>query len=455
MVDCYRRRIAFISEHASPAAVRGGADAGGQNVYVDELSRHLGQIGFEVDVFTRRDAADAPPVLDWAPNVRIVNLPVGPARFMPKDELWPFMPAFRDAFVRFCRQDGTRYDLIHGNFWMSGWVATELKRELGVPAVQNFHALGTTKQRHQGAADTSPSGRIAVEHATIRDVDCVIAQCPQERLELVGDYGARPERIALIPAAVNTTTFRPVPRDEARRRIGLDDAGPVIVYVGRMLPRKGVRNVVRALAILRSRWNGASPRQSNGFHRTERGEPLLLLVGGGTSEPSCEATAEIAELKRLAAELGVADRVRFAGRRQPDVLHLYYGAGDVAVTTPWYEPFGLTPLEAMACARPVIGSAVGGITYTVRDGETGFLVPPRDPEALAVRLDFLLTRPALSDQMGAAGRRRVEGSFTWATAAASTAELYAELMAEREAPTAVRPLMGLGTYLGGDGVGNR
>src|SRR5205814_8254443 len=134
----------------------------------------------------------------------------------------------------------------------------------------------------------------------------------------------------------------------------------------------------------------------------------LLVVGGEKIEPVPVAAPEIGELQRLAAELGVIDHVRFVGKRQPNELRYYYSAGDVVVTTPWYEPFGLTPLEAMACARPVIGSAVGGIAYTIVDGETGFLVPPRNPEKLAERLYQLLTRPELRQCMGQAARLRVE-----------------------------------------------
>ena len=407
------RRIAMLSEHASPVALLGSEDAGGQNVYVDEVSRHLAGHGCAVDIFTRRDRTHASAVIEWAPGVRIINLRAGPPRFLLKDAIWPYMPDFRDALLRFARRDGVSYDLIHGNFWMSGWAAAELRRRLGVPAVQIFHALGQTKRRHQGASDTSPPARIAVERGIVRDVDRLIATCPTDAAELIDDYGADPRKVQIIPSAVNTHRFRPVPRAEARRRIGLEEDGPVVVYVGRMLPRKDVRNIVRAMALLAGT---ALP-------------PVTLLVVGGESErPDPETTPEIGEVQRLAAELGIAGRVRCVGKRQPDLLREYYCAGDVAVTTPWYEPFGLTPLEAMACARPVIGSAVGGLTYTIRDGETGLLVPPRDPEVLAARLAELLQDPERQARIGQAGRMRVQREFTWPSVAARTAALYQSLL---------------------------
>lgn len=159
--------------------------------------------------------------------------------------------------------------------------------------------------------------------------------------------------------------------------------------------------------------------------------PTLLVVGGETVEPDPEATPEIGELQRLASQLGVAEQVRFIGKRQANELRYYYGASDVMVTTPWYEPFGLTPLEAMACGRPVIGSAVGGLPFTIKDGKTGLLVPPRDPAALAHALQYLLNQPERCIEMGKAARQRVEHEFTWTIVAMRTAALYETVLAER------------------------
>ena len=411
-----RPRIAFLSEHASPVAVLGGEDSGGQNVYVDEVSRHLGKLGFDVDVFVRRDTPDTPEVLNWSPGVRVIQLDAGPPAFLLKDEMWPHMPAFRDAFLHFMERNQRRYDLLHGNFWMSGWVAAELRDRLGIPAVQIFHAVGKTKQLHQGAQDTSPAERIAVELDVVRRVDRLIAQCPSEREELVEDYGADPARVSVVPSGVNIERFRPVSRARSRCLLGISPDVFLIVYVGRMLPRKDVRNVVRAASIL--------------IQQTDL--PVqVLLVGGDSDTPDPALTPEIGELQRLGQVLGISDRLILTGRRRPDELRHYYGAGDVAVTTPWYEPYGLTPLEAMACGVPIIGSAVGGITFTVEDSRTGFLVPPRDPVALAARLRYLLDHPGKCHSMGAAARRRVEREFTWKVVAERTAAVYREVLEAR------------------------
>jgi D-inositol-3-phosphate glycosyltransferase len=291
--------------------------------------------------------------------------------------------------------------------------------------VQIFHATGVTKLREQGAADTSPTERIAIERGIVRAADRLIAQCPAERDELVAEYGARASAIALIPSAVDIALFRPVEQRLARRALDIDPDAEIIVYVGRLVPRKDVRNVVQALRLVKMK---RTAQDCDAL-------PTLVVVGGESEEPNALDTPEIGVLTELAHDLGVADRVRFVGRRQADELYLWYGAADVAVTTPWYEPFGLTPLEAMACGTPVIGSRVGGIAFTVVDHETGFLVPPRDPEFLSDRMERVLQDPDLRRRMGRAGRERVEREFTWAKVATRTARLFADVVVARATPT--------------------
>ena len=407
------RRVAMISEHASPVALLGGVDAGGQNVYVDAVSRHLARHGYAADVFTVWNDRALPEVIDLTGTVRVVNIAVS-GQPQHKDALWPLMPAFRDGIRDFAARSARRYDLLHGNFWMSGWVAAELRAAWSIPAVQIFHATGITKRREQGDADSSPGDRIAVERDIVQRVDHLIAQCPAERDELLDDYGADAARISLIPSAVDVERYRPMPQAAARASLGLDPDAEFIVYVGRVIPRKDIRNIVRALPHL----NAAREARGN------QARPLLLIVGGETTEPSVAATPEIGVLQALARDMGVADQLRFVGRRQPADLFRWYSAADVAVTTPWYEPFGLTPLEAMACGTPVIGAAVGGIAFTIADGETGFLVPPRYPRALAARLDLLLDNPPLRQRLGSAGVARVVQFFSWPRVGAETAALY-------------------------------
>jgi D-inositol-3-phosphate glycosyltransferase len=408
-------RIALISEHASPLAMLGGVDAGGQNVYVGQVARHLAGFGHEVDIFTRRDRPDLPPVVPWCGGARIIHVPAGPPGPVRKEDLLPFMDAFTAFLLRVGRR--RRYDVIHSNFFMSSLVAADVKRATGTPFVVTFHALGRVRRLHQGGADTFPDERLAIEDRVVAEADQIIAECPQDRLDLLQLYRADPARITTIPCGFDPAEFWPIARPAARAELGLDPDEPIILQLGRMVPRKGVDNVIRGLARLKS-----------GLGITAR----LLIVGGESAVPDPALTPEIGRLQRIARQEGVADAVTFVGSRGRQELRAYYGAADVFVSTPWYEPFGITPVEAMACGTPVIGSNVGGIKTTVRDGVTGFLVPPDDPDALADRLARLLGDPALRSAFSRRAVRRANAHYTWKRVSAAIAEVYEWIVEARQ-----------------------
>jgi phosphoheptose isomerase len=412
MTPDMKRKIAFISEHASPLATLGGVDSGGQNVYVGELARQLADIGYAVDIFTRWDNPNLPQVVSWLTDVRVIHVEAGPTEFVEKERLFSYMPEFARNMISFMVQEETPYDLVHANFWMSGWVAMEVKRTLSVPFVITFHALGAIRKIHQGEQDRFPAERIDVERRIVQEADQVLAECPQDVDDLMQHYDASRDKITLIPCGFNPNEFYPLDRLLARMVLNLPAQDHIILQLGRMVPRKGVDNVVRALGRVNSTSN------------TVR----LIVVGGESDDITTECNPEIARLQGIAAEAGVSDRVIFAGRKNRDMLKYYYAAADVFITTPWYEPFGITPLEAMACGTPVIGANVGGIKYSVVDGKTGYLVPPQDPEALAARLETLLSSPALLEEMKKNAILRVNTFFTWSRVAALAGRLYERVL---------------------------
>lgn len=406
-------KIALISEHASPLVTPGGTDSGGQNIYVGQVARHLAGYGYEVDIFTRRDNDYLPEVVAWLPGVRVIHVTAGPAAVVRKEDLLPYMEAFGIEMLKFCGRQRRHYDVIHANFWMSALVAARLRRLLGIPFVVTFHALGRVRRLHQGEADEFPADRVDIEELIVSEANALIAECPQDYADLVQLYGADPAKVCIIPCGFDPAEFWPVPRAMARSILGLPQDEWVVLQLGRMVPRKGVDTVIRGFAQ---------------FLRAQQVAARLLIVGGASDVPNPIYTPEIGRLQKIAQSEGVAEQVTFVGRRDRPLLKDFYSAANVFVTLPWYEPFGITPLEAMACGTPVIGANVGGIKYSVRNNETGYLIPPRDPGALAEKLAYLHAHPLVVRQFGAQGLRRVHQCFTWQQVTASIAELYAKVI---------------------------
>ncbi len=391
--------IAMVSEHASPLAVLGGVDAGGQNVYVAALATALAARGHEVTVYTRRDSASLPDRVELPSGVVVEHVPAGPATDMPKDSLLPHMPAF-------ARHLRTRWadvppDIVHAHFWMSGLAALSACRPLSVPVVQTFHALGSVKRRHQGGRDTSPPERLRIERSIGREASHILATCSDEVSELLR-MGVRRPRVSVVPCGVDVGHFTPtgpaMPRTGGMHRL---------LTVSRLVERKGDADVVRALRNLPD---------------TE------LLVVGGSEVSGLHADPQVERLHRVAEAEGVRDRVRFLGRVDRAEMPAVMRSADVVVCVPWYEPFGIVPLEAMASGVPVVAAAVGGLTDTVVDGVTGVLVPPRNPDRLADVLQGLLGDPLAREAYGLAGLERIRQRYSWQQVAEDTEGVYAGVL---------------------------
>src|SRR4051794_6215319 len=394
-------RVALVSEHASPLAVLGGVDAGGQNVHVAALARALARRGAEVVVHTRRDDAALPRQIELCPGVTVDHVDAGPPTAIGKDDLLPHMQAFARDLAHVWGEE--RPDIVHSHFWMSGLAALEAAAALEVPVVHTFHALGVVKRRYQGDADTSPAQRIELEREIVARTDRIVATCTDEAFELMR-LGADRSRVHVIPCGVDLDHFSPDGPAEPRA------GGHRIVYVGRLVSRKGIGNIISAL---------------------EHVPGCELVVAGGPPAAELDGDPEAIRLQALAEHHGVADRVHLRGRVGRDDLPALLRSADALVTVPWYEPFGITPLEAMACGVPVVASAVGGLIDTVVDGVTGRHVPPRDPGRLAAVLRELLADPAARAEQGRAGVRRTRQLYDWDRVALGTLDVYEELAARR------------------------
>jgi glycosyltransferase involved in cell wall biosynthesis len=393
-------RIAMISEHASPLADLGGPDAGGQNVHVAQLATHLADRGHDVQVFTRLDNAALPPSIRTPEGYTVHHVPAGPAHPVPKDELLAFMPAFGQWLAARWRQPRLAPDIVHAHFWMSGVAARGALRHESVPYVVTFHALGTVKRRMQGADDTSPPQRLGLERDIARNARRVVAQCTDE-IEELGAMGVDPARVSLISSGVDTSLFQPAPS-------GRPVAGRILT-VGRLVPRKGFLRLVRALPQL---------------------PQAHLVVAGGPPHRELGADPVAARLREEARRLGVASRLRLLGSVPQNEMPALYRSAEVVACVPDYEPFGITPLEAMACGTPVVALAVGGLRDTVRHRSTGELVPPGDQAALATALRRLLSDSDIRERYAAQAVRVVRERYPWSCIAEAMERTYRAAIVE-------------------------
>jgi D-inositol-3-phosphate glycosyltransferase len=395
-------RVALVSEHASPLATIGDVDAGGQNVHVAELAAGLARLGHEVVVYTRHDDPDLPATVATAAGYDVVHVSAGPARRLPKDDLWPYMGAFADALTDLFRL--RRPDVAHAHFWMSAWATRRAARILQIPFLITFHALGVVKRRHQGAADTSPPDRLSVEPALARTADGIVATCSDEVQELTA-LGVDPRRISIVPCGVDLDRFSPDSDSEDPTFARPPGAPFRVVAVGRLVRRKGFGATIEAVAQLPG---------------------VELLIAGGPEGHRMDLDPEANRLLALVKRLGVADRVQLLGPVPRAGMPPLLRSADIVVCAPWYEPFGIVPLEANACGVPVVAAAVGGMLDTVLDGVTGLHVPPRNPAALAEAIERLRADPERRRVYGQHALARVRERFSWSQVAESTAAIYHE-----------------------------
>ena len=432
----------MLSYHTCPLATLGGKDTGGMNVYVRELTRCLGQMGISVDVFTRSQDEHVPHVLhDLGYGNRVVHIPAGPERPLPKPDLAGYLPQFVTGIQEFAAHKGVHYDLIHSHYWMSGVAAGALKQAWGVPVVHMFHTLGLMKQRVARSNEEAEGAyRLDGERSVLRLADRIVAPTPAEVAQLQWLYQADTRKVTIIPPGVDLSRFYPISQDEAKEVIGVPLCEQTILFVGRIEPLKGVDTLIRAIGVLRQRGVfccltviGGEPDSPSSAAGSEETAVAGSAVAAGSSNAAGSSIAagssnaagssEMARLRQMREQAGLEDLVTFIGKRGQDTLPYYYSAADVVVVPSHYESFGMVALEAMACGTPVVASQVGGLAFLVQDGVTGFTVPVDDPHELAGRLELILNDGDLRRRLGeqAVQAARV---YAWENIARRMVDLY-------------------------------
>jgi D-inositol-3-phosphate glycosyltransferase len=396
------RKLAMLSMHTSPLAQPGAGDSGGMNVYVRELASSLAQAGVAVDVFTRRHDDDLAEIVAVEPGLRVVHVPAGPVD-LAKEDLASVVDEFTEGVLGRLRGDELP-SAIHANYWLSGVAGHRLKHELSLPLVSTFHTLARVKAV---TGDLEPERRVDAEAEVIACSDVITASCPAEADDLVEHYGARRERIELVAPGVLHAFFSPGDQAGARAALGLDADRPVLLFVGRIQPLKGLDVAVAALAEIAVR----------------RPDALLLVVGGASG---LDGSTEVEKVHALIEELGLVDNVQHVDPQPHHLLSTYYRAADVVVVPSRSESFGLVALEAAACGTPVVAAAVGGLRTLVEHGRTGLLVDSRDPGEFATAIESILDDESVAGWFSTTAAERAL-DYRWSTTAARLRRLYADL----------------------------
>lgn len=408
-----RQAIALISEHGDPAAEIGKDAAGGQNVYVRQVGEALAKLGWQVDMFTRKVHPEDATIVEHGPHCRTIRLQAGPEQFIPRDDLFAYMPEFVQSLRQFQVKSGIHYPLMHTNYWMSAWVALELRKYTNFQLVHTYHSLGAVKYLATSQRPPIAEKRLSVEQQILEQAECVVATSPQEK-DCLRQHVSKQGYIEIIPCGTNLRTFHPLPKSESRLKLGFVPTAPLALYVGRFDQRKGIETFIRACAPLRE-----LPTLQN----------LQLIIVGG-SEVGQADDQERHRIRELVSRCGLQDCTHFIGQVGHDRLPLYYAAADVCVIPSHYEPFGLVALEAMACCTPVVASDVGGLKFTVIPEETGLLVSPQNVPAFSEAITRILTDQVWAHKLRRQSALRVQQNFSWAGVAGQLSDLYRRLLAQ-------------------------
>jgi D-inositol-3-phosphate glycosyltransferase len=419
------RRVAMLSVHTCPLATLGGKETGGMNVYVRDLGREFSRRGIYVDVFTRSQNPRLPRV---SPRLghrgRVIHLPAGPEAPYDKNLVFDHLPEFSEDVIRFVEREQVSYDVLYSHYWLSGEVAWTLRERWGTPVVQMFHTLGHMKNRvAQRSSERESSRRIESETRIVGFADRLVAATPAEKAQLTWLYGADPCRISVVSPGVDLRRFHPIDKALAKSAIGAPEDRRMILFVGRIEPLKGIDTLLRAVALVAQNHPNWLPNA------------CVAIIGGDPSKDGRAENAEMARLQALWTELGIGELVTFLGAKDQDTLQYYYSAAEVVVMPSHYESFGMVALEAMACGTPVIASQVGGLAFVVRDGVTGFHVPERDPQALAAKIELLLSDEPLRMRLGHRATCWAE-SYGWPVIADRLLDLFQGVSGVQMAMTA-------------------
>jgi D-inositol-3-phosphate glycosyltransferase len=410
----FNQRIALISYHTCPLASEEGKETGGMNVYVLELGKRLAQRGWIVDAFTRSQDPANQKIVPVVPGFRVIHLPAGPEATVPKKELHRYIPEFVERFLDFTREHALQYALLDCHYYLSGLIGLEIQRVHNLPLIMTFHTLALMKNLvARDELEKESRERIESEMLLVQRADAVIAPSRNEKEYLQYLYETDPARIHVVHPGVDLALFRPLPQAQAKAAVNAAPDDPIILFVGRIEPLKGIDGLLYALKIL----NGRNPRL----------RVCLWIVGGDISQPVAQWSKELQKLEHLRRMLKLHSLVRFVGQRPQHELPNYYNASDLVVMNSHYESFSMTAAEAMACGVPVITTNVAGVSMLMDDQRDALITSVNNPLLLAEKIEQLLFQPDVRETLREALRDNVE-RLTWDTTADALIDLYGRLI---------------------------
>lgn len=398
----------MISTHGYVAAhpPLGAPDTGGQVVFVIELSKKLAQLGYKVDIWTRRfeDQPEIEPVND---SVRIIRMPCGGKEFIPKEILYKKLPEWGEHALRYIRRHKLKYQFINSHYWDAGLAGQHLAEQLEIPHIHTPHSLGSWKKKQMledsGEAPEELERRFNFErrihHETLLFSECnmVIATSPPQADLLVSDYEVEASHLRMIPPGYDDNRFFPVSeptRASLREHFGFE--GKVIAAVGRLARNKGFDLLVDAFAVVAERMPEARLRLATSSQSSDRGDDSMMQ-----------------ELQDIIDRNGIADKVSITGSLSDDELPDFYRAADVFALSSRYEPFGMTAVEAMACGTPTVVTTHGGLFRAVRFGEHALFADTMDRYEFGITMLQALKYRPLRARLHRDGAHRMRSLFTW------------------------------------------
>jgi len=392
----------MLSVHSCPLGKVGSENTGGMSVYIRELARELGRRGHWVDVYTRIHEPKHDQVIDLGQHVRLIHLKAG-AEGIEKLGIYDYLGDFAHGVEGFTKQNGLQYDLVHSHYWLSGLTGKRLQQWWGIPHVIGFHTLGAVKNAI-GIGEGEPELRVNAERELVKDCHRIIASTAKGKEDLITYYDATPEAIRVVPCGVNLDLFRPIERAMARGHLGLDGES-IVLFVGRIVPLKGIDNLLKAMTYLGRKWR------------------IKLVVIGGDEN----SQAELQRLERLTRSLKIRESVTFLGLVEQERLPFFYSAADLCVVPSYYESFGLVLLESLACGTPVVATRVGGAESVIRPGETGYVVIDNNPSRLADKIALLLSMSNGNTEFVSSIRASVS-QYSWSNITEAVIEEYQSVL---------------------------